>query len=681
MADPLSDYERKRDFERTPEPPPRRESRDGRGAVFVVHRHDARSLHWDLRLEVNGVLCSWAVPKGFSFDPTDRHLAVRTEDHPIEYEDFHGVIPKGQYGAGTMTIWDRGHFALAHTDDWDESIRKGEIKILLYGRRLRGEWHLVKTKQAENTWLIFKSRDRYAGAARDSALGIDLGAAKEAPLPRTVKPMRPGSDGDAPFSDPAWLFEAELEGRRIFARKEGDAVRLVGLRKRLPAVEAALGALRAENALLDGVLVVLDDHGRPSAERLAAALDGEDGATPVYYAFDVLHYDEFDLRSLPLVERKGALRALLPDDPALLFVDHVPGRGEDLAEAVSTAGLSAIWARRADAPYRAGRSDAWRRVPVRAAKAARAVDVAEALSRPSAPSSRRVKLSNLGKVFWPAEGYTKGDLLAYYEGVAPLLLPYLADRPVHMNRHPDGIGGKSFYQRQAKEETPDWVRTVWIASDHKGEEQRQIVCDDLDTLLFLVNLGSIDLHPWLSRVADLDSPDWAVIDLDPKEAPFAHVIRIAREVGDVLVEVGLRPLLKTSGATGLHVYVPLGPGYTYDQSRMFCEGVSRFVARRLKDIATVERVVGSREGKVYVDYGQNRRSQTVVPPYVPRPVRGATVSTPLAWSELTDDLHPSLFTIQTVPPRLEEVGDLFRPALDDPQDLLPAIEALGTLVS
>ena len=176
--------------------------------------------------------------------------------------------------------------------------------------------------------------------------------------------------------------------------------------------------------------------------------------------------------------------------------------------------------------------------------------------------------------------------------------------------------------------------------------------------------------------ASLDSPDWTVLDLDPKEAPFQHVIEIARAVGDVLHDIGLRPLLKTSGKTGLHIHVPLIPGYTYDISKMFCEGVARAVASRLKSIATVERVVGSRGGKVYVDFLQNRRGQTIVPPYSVRPVAGATVSTPLEWDELTDDLHPSLFTIRTMIPRLEEKGDLFAPALNDPQDLLPAIEAL-----
>ena len=673
----IEEYRRKRDFERTPEPPPKLVKRPGE-PIFVVHRHDASRLHYDLRVEVDGVLRSWAVPKGFSYDPKEKHLAIRTEDHPIEYEDFHGVIPKGQYGAGSMTIWDRGRYRLVHLDGWQDADDKGEVKLVLYGRRLRGEWHLVRTKQGDNTWLLFKSKDRYAGENRDSALGIDLKAAEEGPLPKRVTRMEAGESAE-PFSDPEWFFEAEFEGKRAVVRKEGDKVRLVGLKKQPAEVLAAFEAVRAENAIFDGVLVAAGEDGRPSIELLERGLAGEEGIGLVYYASDLLYFDEFDLRSLPLVERKRALRAVLPKSPALLFLDHVPGNGEELAAAVAAAGLGALRARRKSAPWSGGASADWKHIPVSAESHREKRSVAEALSdsrEERGIARRRVKLTNLDKVYWPAEGYTKGDLIAYYESVADVLLPYLADRPVHMNRYPDGIDGKNFYQRQAKEDTPDWVRKVMIASDSKGEEQRQLICDDRDTLLWLANQGSIDLHPWLSRAAALEEPDWCVIDLDPKLAPFRHVVRIAREVGMILRGIGLRPLLKTSGKTGLHVYVPLEPGYTYEHSRMFAEGVSRLVARDLSDIATVERNIPSREGKVYVDFGQNRRSQTVVPPYVPRPIAGGSVSAPLDWDELTGDLHPSLFTIQTMPARLAELGDLFAPALEDRQNLLPAAAKL-----
>jgi len=691
---PLEDYDRKRDFGRTPEPAPAPPVRRAGEPIFVVHRHEARRLHYDLRLERGGVLCSWAVPKGFSYDPADKHLAIRTEDHPLEYERFHGVIPKGEYGAGTMTIWDAGRYELLNAgnggrgDPIADPIERGDVKLVLRGRRLRGEWHLVKTTGGPNHWLLFKSRDRYVGGGGgDSALGIDLRSAPETPPPRSIRRMEAG-ERCAPFSEAGWIFEARFEGLRVTAVKQGESVRLRGLRRRLPALEEDLRAIRAENAILDGVLVAMDDEQRPSRELLERRLDAGDEDAVVLYAFDLLYYEDYDLRSLPQLDRKAGLRALLPPLAHVAFMDHVPGNGEALVEAVAAAGLTGVIAKRADAPYRAGPSADWREIDVASPSASSGVTVTDALARsarsrrslgsgPGRSARSRVKLSNLEKVYWPADGFTKGDLLAYYEHVADVLLPYLEDRPVHLNRFPDGIDGKSFYQKEAKDGTPGWIRTVELASRHReGGLLEYMVCGDRDTLLYLVNLGSIDLHPWMSRVSSPDEPDYAVIDLDPKGAPFAHVVRIAREVGRVLRGIGMRPLLKTSGKTGLHVVLPLEPGTTYEQSALFCEGVARVVTRDLRDIATVERALSSREGKVYVDFGQNRKGQTIVPPYVVRPVRGATVSAPLAWDELDTDLSPSLFTIQTMPERLARLGDLFRPLFTDRQSLGDAAEAL-----
>ncbi len=693
MPEPLDDYARKRDFARTPEPEAKKPTADGRELVFVVHLHEARQLHYDLRLEVDGVLTSFAVPKGFSYNPQEKRLAVQTEDHPMEYEHFSGVIPKGEYGAGAMTIWDRGHYRWAAGPAGRAALAKGELKLHLHGRKLRGEWHLVKLKtdkagDKDRNWLLFKSKDRYAGSERDTALGVDLSQAAEAQMPGEVEVMEPGTVAK-PFSDPQWLFEMAFAGRRVLAEKLADQVVLRGAGdepphalKQLKQVVSDLGEVGAENALLDGVLVALDANERPSREVLEQCLRGETDATVYYYAFDMLYYDEFDMRALPLVDRKGGLRAILPPLATVLYVDHVAGNGESLAEAAATAGLTSLVAKRADSVYQAGASDQWQRVAVQSADGAAEIGVTDALSRARSPEKRssRVKFSNLEKVYWPADGFTKGDMLAHYDQVADYMLPYLKDRPVHMNRFPDGIDGKSFYQKEAKEGTPDWVETIPIQSDSRDSTVPYTVCGNKDTLLYLANLGSIDLHPWLSRRETLDCPDWAVLDLDPKSAPFRHVITIARRIGEVLEVIGIRSYLKTSGKTGLHIYIPLTPGYTYDHSRMFCEGVARLVAVELADIATVERVLGSREGKVYVDFLQNRRAQTLVPPYCIRPVKGATVSTPLSWDELSDDLHPSQFTIQTVLPRISRYGDLFEPTLTDQQELLPAIEALQNLL-
>jgi len=301
---------------------------------------------------------------------------------------------------------------------------------------------------------------------------------------------------------------------------------------------------------------------------------------------------------------------------------------------------------------------------------------AEPARRRKAADALPVAISNPRKVYWPEQGYTKSDLVGYYDQVAGFLLPYLRDRPLHLYRWPDGVRGKSFYQKQLPEELLSQLATVDVARD--GEEPvLYAMCNDRQALLTLVNSGSIDLHPWFSHQGSLDSPDWAVLDLDPKEAPFSSVIKIARQAGRLLRGLGLEPYLKTSGSTGLHVYLPLKPGYTFEQSRMFCEAVARLLVRDHADIATVERAVSRREGRVYIDFMQNRREQTVVPPYVVRPVEAASVSMPLEWDELETDFRLADFTLMTSPKRLERVGDLFRTALSRPQDLAPAIEALG----
>jgi bifunctional non-homologous end joining protein LigD len=304
------------------------------------------------------------------------------------------------------------------------------------------------------------------------------------------------------------------------------------------------------------------------------------------------------------------------------------------------------------------------------------VPVEAGAARGARPAARsKVKFSNREKIYWPKEGITKGQLLDWYDRMADVIVPYLRDRPVHMLRYPDGIDGKSFYHKNVTGLIPDWVETVRI-KEEGGEDVRYVVCNDRDTLLLLVNLGSIDLHPWMSRTDAPELPDYAILDLDPSDDDFSKAVRIARTVGKILGGCGLRARLKTSGKTGLHIYVPLVRRYTYEQSRMFCEVVARMAVVEHKKIATVERNPSKRGDKVYVDFGQNRREQTVVPPYVVRPVEGAQVSTPLDWDELSQPLHPTDFRMDNVPDRLDRLGDLFRGVLSDPQELEPAIEAL-----
>ena len=684
MAGSLDDYQKKRDFKRTPEPRPRAHKAPRQRAeapVFVVHRHEARRLHYDLRLEYDGSLMSWAVPKGFSYDPKAKHLAVRTEDHPLSYEDFEGVIPKGEYGAGTMTIWDRGTWQLVRGDDAGHEVEGGELKFVLEGSKLRGEWHLVKTKRGDRDWLLFKARDRYAGSNPFSR-GLDLTRAKRADLPRAFRRMDAGRHEAEAFREAGWVFEMRFDGLRCALEKSGDSVRMRGVQRakaierRCPELIEAVRRLAAERALLDGCLVCLDEGERPSREVLDARLRGENDATLYYYAFDLLHYDDWDLRSLGLVERKAALASLLDGVAPIQFVDHVAQDGVALAEALGRTGLGGMIAKRGDSRYVGRASEDWVEIEARNEPSSELGELRfkDALALES--SKARSAFSNLDKVYWPGSGYTKGELIEYYSQLADVLLPHLRDRPLHLNRFPDGIDGKNFYQKNAPDHFPDWIEIEEIESRGKRETIRYVICNDAATLLYLVNTGSIELHPWLSRRSTPDSPDIALIDLDPKQAPFADVVRIARTVGKLLRGCGLRPLLKTSGKTGLHIVVPLVPGYSYEHSRMFCEGIARLVCREHREIATIERDIDKRGDRVYVDFLQNRRGQTIVPPYCVRPVIGARVSAPLDWDELDFDLDPMDFTIRTMPQRVASKGDLFAAALSDPQELLPAIEKL-----
>jgi bifunctional non-homologous end joining protein LigD len=648
----MGEYQSKRDFQKTPEPKPG--AGQSKGNRFVVHRHEARNLHYDLRVEADGVLACWAVPKGFSYAPSDKRLAVRTEDHPLLYTDFEGVIPKGQYGAGTMKIWDEGDYEVRKAPSIAKALEKGEVKLELKGRRLRGEWHLVRTKGGEGKdWLLFKARDRYAGSGSDLFGGADMSRALRKPVPRTMARME-AKPGYLAFSDAAWLFEPAFVGKRVLVWLQGDESALRSsdgdLAPKLPALAKALSGVRAETAVLDGVVV----------------------GSVALYLFDVLYAEEWDLRKLPLRERKSVLRALLPESGTLFLVDAIAERGEALAQAALDSGLVGIVGKKADSPYRAGESDDWRLIAVK--PDAKKPKAAAARRAPAADGG--ITITNPRKVYWPEQGYTKADLVGYYDRVANWILPYLKDRPLHMFRWPDGIRGKSFYQKQLPDGLPDWVETVDVAQ--QGEEPLfYIMCNDRRTLLTLINLGSIDIHPWMSRKDSLDSPDWAFLDLDPKEATFSSVVKIARSLGKLLRGLGIEPYLKTSGSTGLHVCIPLKPGYTYAQSRMFCEAVARLIVRDNGDIATVERVVSQRRGKVYIDFLQNRREQTIVPPYVVRPVEAASVSMPLAWDELEGEFRLEDFTLVTAPARVERTGDLFRTALSAPQDLAPAIEGLA----
>ncbi len=848
MPDRLERYREKRDPQRTPEPfGPARPVPSGASRLFVVQKHAARRLHWDFRLELGGTLRSWAVPKGPSYDPADKRMAVEVEDHPIEYADFEGTIPAGNYGAGAVIVWDRGTWRAVGGDP-EEGLAKGKLVFELSGYKLRGEWTLVRTRRAQGgkqEWLLIKHKDATAGPRavpeesvlsgrllEEVASGVNraesairearrLGA-KARPLgPADERPML-AETRDAPFSGDGWLFELKYDGYRLVARRAGTRVTL---RYRsgdeatalFPEVAKAVEMLPAD-AVLDGEVVVLGPDGRPSFQALQqrAQLSRADDVArasierpATFFAFDLLAVADLDLRSLPLADRKRLLASIVPRLGPVRFADHVEARGEDLWKEVEARGLEGIVAKRADSPYRSGaRSPAWQKIPVartgdfavvgftrpRGARAAfgalllavregdgwrfagsvgsgfterqleelharlaprvraspprglvpphpsplpraagdrvkgdpsgwvdpelvvevrfkewtedgllrhpvfvRVRDdkrveeaVAQGLPREESPPvaapgpargakrpDRRVEASNPEKVFFPADGITKGDVVAYYREIAPYMLPFLKDRPLVLTRYPDGIDGKSFFQKDAPEWSPDWIRTIRIRSEEAGRDLDHFLVDDAEGLAWIANLGTIPIHVWSSRAGALERPDWCVVDLDPKEAPFVHVIRIARALHDLCGEIGLPCYPKTTGQKGLHVLVPLGAQLTHEQSRSLGELLARAVEAELPDISTTARAVGSRGGRVYLDFLQNGYGKTIAAPYAVRPRPGAPVSTPLRWSEVGARLDPARFTIRTVPARARKLGkDPLLPVLAEKPDLLAALERL-----
>ena len=309
-----------------------------------------------------------------------------------------------------------------------------------------------------------------------------------------------------------------------------------------------------------------------------------------------------------------------------------------------------------------------------ASDAADAVQPAAASAEP--PERPTVAFTNLDKVFWPADGYTKGDLIAYYEGIAEWLLPYLKDRPVVLTRYPDGIDGKSFFQKDAPVYAPSWLRLETMWSEHAEREIRYFVFDDVESLLYVANMGTIPLHVWSSRVAALERPDWCILDLDPKGAPLKHVVEIARHIHALCEDVGLTNFVKTSGSTGLHVLIPLGARYTYEQSRTLAELLARFTAKSLPEIATIVRAVSDRDGKVYLDYLQNGHGRLLVSPFCVRPLPAAPVSMPLEWSQINGRLKLERFNIRSARKWLRTHGDPLAAVLTESTDMLAALEAL-----
>lgn len=292
---------------------------------------------------------------------------------------------------------------------------------------------------------------------------------------------------------------------------------------------------------------------------------------------------------------------------------------------------------------------------------------------------RMVEIKNPDKVFWPEEKITKDDLVRYYRSIAKYLLPYLKDRPESLNRFPDGINGQSFYHKNLKEVGPDWLKKFKIHSPSKGQTDEYLLCQDEATLAYMINLGSIEINPWSSRVQHLERPDWGVIDLDPEVIGFVEVKRTAQIAHNILQKIGAKHFLKTSGATGLHIYLPFEPKHDYEQIKNLIHLIVTFIHQELPEITSLERLPKKRQGKIYLDYLQNNRGQTLAAPYSVRPRPGAPVSAPLEWDELKKDFEPRDFNIQNIEKRIRDKGEIFRGVLEEKnnlEEILKKVEGL-----
>ncbi len=790
----LTEYRRKRDFAKTPEPRGKVARRAEEAARFVVQRHHASRLHWDLRVEMDGVLPSWAVTKGPPLEGGKRRLAVKTEDHPLQYLTFEGVIPDG-YGAGTMRIWDTGTYEV-------EERTEKELKLTFHGKKLEGSYVLVQTAQnAGRDWLMIKHAP----------------PPKSHPLDAKIEPML-ASLAKGAFDSPDWAFEPKWDGVRTLAYVDGGEVRLQSRNLRdvtaqYPEVEMSMAQalVGGYQAIVDGEIVALDPEGRPSFQLLQPRMHQTDPAriralrqtTPVfYYVFDLLWLDGEDLTRKPLRERKKALAEVVEPMNAVRMSEHVVAHGTALFEAARDKGLEGIVAKRLDAPYAQGRSALWLKIkakrtidcvvggwtegqggrtkqlgavllgvyeeqdrlkyvghagsgfdertlrdlldelreletksspfvslpkanapahftrpelvcsvefaewtaegllrhpvykglradvdpkdcrggeretdPKSATKRA-AAELRERKAQPVVPQKlvpavlniegRELKLTNLDKLLWPEDGYTKADLVRYYIDASPYALPYLRDRPLTLKLFPDGVHAAHFYQKDKPDFTPPWVHT-WRSESERNE---YILCNDLPTLVWLANYTAIEMHPTLSRADDPEHPDMVMIDVDPQTgATWAQVKRVAGAVKAILDARALVGFPKTTGSRGIHVLIPVARRYTFKEVREYVQEIAALVHQEMPTVVTREWQKAKRGPKVMIDYLQNAAGKTTAGPYSVRPRPGAPISTPFRWDELDDLVGSDQFTFANIRARLAEVGDLLAPAYEMSQRL------------
>ncbi|MFZ4262130.1 DNA ligase D [Sphingobacterium sp. HJSM2_6] len=802
----LDSYHQKRDFKKTKEPKGISRARTGKVLKFVVQRHHASRLHYDFRLELNGVLKSWAVPKGPSLNPNDKRLAVRVEDHPIEYAQFEGVIPKGNYGAGIVQIFDTGHYDFVENKnekDFLDHLEKGSIKFRLHGQQLKGEFVLVCMNSSESkNWLLIKHQDQYATdepyeleklngenlapqakqfKVYDHNSKLALGWKSDTTwrvLDQAIRPMLATLVAKLPDTDD-WIYEKKYDGFRAFAVCKSGRTNLFSrnanlLNKKFPTLIRELNKL-LRNCILDGEIVLEDSNGKAYFQGLQKGEPIAKAFSLRYYIFDILEIDDINLRSYPLKERKEVLQLLMKKTKLkhLSFVEALDPKSTVILATAEANQWEGIVAKRNNSNYVDGqRSNSWLKYKIRNSQPAvicgftqgkglrsgfgalilgayeqgklsyigncgsgfTEIELKELQQLlllhqiESKPFDRRVKVSNesqatwvkpilvceiyysewtnnrqlrhpvykglrrdklskesttefispkllekerivsigrkkvtitnQNKIYWPKEGICKGEMLAYYEHMGKYLLPYIKNKPVSLHRYPNGIKGSSFFQKNVElQQLPSWIKTVPIISKISKESVNYLLCNDLATLLYIANLGSIEINTWLSSYKSPEKPKFGVLDLDPNGMDFDELKAVAKTCKIVLDKANVPAFIKTSGSTGFHIFMHVNEQYDYNVVRDFIQFIAQLVHDQHPDTTSLFRGVKQRQGLIYLDYLQNRQGQTIVAPYSVRPKPKASVSTPIFWEELNEDIHIADYNINSLPDRIRTLPD------------------------
>ena len=819
----LAEYNKKRNFEKTPEPSPRPVEYEEQNR-FVVQHHMARREHYDFRLQVGDVLVSWAIPKKPVYDPEVKRLAIKVEDHPLSYIHFEGNIPKGNYGAGTVMVWDIGYYYLDEekkfpsTGEMKKRIAKGSLKLYLQGAKLKGYFNLVKSNDKnKEEWFFMKaagkseetdfeslsalsgrSMNEIAGstAVWDSTgekeetvnkveeqeeLPQSMQQKKKTTFPGFIKPML-ATLTDKPFTKDNWIFDLKYDGYRVIAARQNGKPILYSrngndFSDRFALIAEELKTINA-SFIIDGEVCFMENDQSMSFQKLQNKENEPDKLH--YYVFDLLWLNGYDTTSFAQTERKKLLAILLKNAPEHIhYVDHIEKNGEAFFAEVEKKQLEGIIAKRADAKYHPGnRSDDWLKIKtghrqemiicgympsdknsrefgsllccvnenekliytgrvgtgfteklqielIEKLKKIKTTKIPVAnppdiknikwvkpeltcevkfsswtkdkimrhpsfiglrsdkkpeeihIEKPVSPveSGSKVSLTNLDKVFWPEQGLTKGDVIDYYSQISEYILPYLKDRPQSLYRTPNGMEGKGFFQKNMQNQAPGWAETLTL-DNSRGGTIEYLLCQNRDTLLYMANLGCIEINPWSSSIPDLDKPDFMIFDLDPVEIGFDKVILIALEFKKLFDQLSMPAYCKTSGSRGLHIYVPVQQKYTYPQVQNFVKIFEKHIHNQYKDLTSFERSPSKRKGKIYLDYLQNAKGKTMSSVYSLRPRPGAPVSAPVHWDEVKRGLTPDKFNLQNMRERLKKEGDLWNGIFDNRVDLGNIVEIM-----